>query len=82
MSSERKYVRLSDWLLVKDLGEDPGVRPLGDELFVTSEPLPASSTRVNALTSLRPPDPAIAAEARSAQVNTLLQLHGIRPRRR
>ena len=67
---------------MKDLGLDPGLRPLGDELFLTAEPLPASSSRVLAVTSLRPPDPEIAAEARSAQVDTLLALHGVRPRRR
>jgi hypothetical protein len=79
MSSERRYVRLSDWIAIRDFGhEDPGLRPLGDELFLTAEPLPPSSSRVNAITSLRPPDP----EARSAQVDTLLTLHGIRPRRR
>ena len=43
MSSERKYVHIKDWLAVKELGEDPGLRPLGDELFLTSEPSSASA---------------------------------------
>ena len=83
MSSERRYKNLSDWIAVRDLGhEDPGRRPGGDEFLPPNAELPPTSTRVNAMTSLRPPDPELAAEARSAQVDTLLTLHGIRPRRR
>ena len=84
MSSERRYVRLSSWADALWMGEDPGRRPdLTDELLAPpSASLPPTSTRVNSMTSLRPPDPEIAAEARSAQVDTLLTLHGIRPRRR
>ena len=84
MSAERKYVRLSSWADALWMGEDPGRRPdLTDELLAPpSASLPPTSTRVNAVTSLRPPDPEAQRQARAAHVDTLLALHGIRPRRR
>jgi hypothetical protein len=82
MSRERRYLRLADWVAVRDLGhEDPGLRPGGDEFLPPNASLPPTSTHVNAMQSLRP-DPEAAAEARSARVDELLLHHNIQPRRR
>ena len=81
---ERKYLRLADWIAVRDLGLDPGLRPSGmrprdadPELTLASRPRHLYSGGFR----LYPKRPSpFATDDRSRDVDRILAALGIKPR--